>query len=291
MIRALLTLLLFAAPLAGQFNPPGRLIQGRPVSTATPNNGDVMTWSASAAKWEPTAPTVAGGIPAGLIMMVVSGACPATYTEVAAMSGRVVRGTIGVNVDVGGTGGSDTLTPAGTNNAPAFTGSSASTSSDTAGTPAGTVAAPAFTGTGSQATSAVTAGTPAGTNASVSITPLGTNGASATSGNCAATNLAIGTGALTACKATAPNLTVTAQTFTGSSTTVGAQTFTGTQLATHSHTITATGTNGAPAFTGSVLATHGHTLTATGTVAAPTFTGAAADNRPAFINVIFCQKN
>ncbi len=167
--------------------------------------------------WTPmlTAPVA----PSGLITLVTSGTCPAGYTELTALSGKTLIGTTAANGDVGATGGADTITPAGTNQALTFTGSSANTS-------------------------AVTAGTPAGTNA-----------ASATTGNCAATNLAIGTGAATSCKATAPNLTVSAQTFTGSA-----------------------------------LGTHLHAVTATGTINTPTFTGTPADNRSAFIKVIFCQK-
>ncbi len=168
-------------------------------------------------------------VPTGAIVFVASGACPSGYTEVAALNGRMMRGTVAAQGNVGGTGGSDTITPAGTNSAPALTMNSY--------TPAGTNAA-------------ITAGTPAGTNST-----------SATSGNCAATNLAIGTGALTACKATAPNLTVSAQTFTGSA------------LATHTHTFT------------------GNAATLTGSVAAPTFAGTQFDNRAAYINLIGCQKS
>jgi hypothetical protein len=158
--------------------------------------------------------------PAGLITLVTSGVCPTGYSELSALAGKTLIGTTAANGDVGATGGTDTITPAGTNQALTFTGSSANTS-------------------------AVTAGTPAGTNA-----------ASATTGNCAATNLAIGTGATTACKATAPNLTVSAQTFTGSA-----------------------------------LGTHLHAVTATGTINTPTFTGTPGDNRSAYIKVIFCKKD
>ena len=63
---------------------------------------------------------------------------------------------------------------------------------------------------------------------------------------------------------------VGAQTFTGNTGTVSAETFTGSALGTHTHTLTAMGTNG--------------TSTVTGTMN-------SFDNRPAFVKVIFCQKS
>lgn len=166
----------------------------------------------------------------GMISLSLS-SCPPGFTENTSFDGVYLLGTTHAHGDVGTTGGSNT------------------TSSVSAGTPAGTNSAPTFTGS-QGTTSSVSGGTPAGTNA-----------ASATSGNCAATNIAAGTGSTTACKATAPNLTVTAQTFTGSS------------LAGHTHTLTPAGTNSAPTFTGSALSGHTHTIT------------------PSFIKVIFCSAN
>ena len=183
-------------------------------------------------------------VPAGIISMQISGTCQPGWTEVMALNGQFLQGTVAANGDVGTTGGNATITPAGTVTAPVFTG-----------TP-GTVPAETFTGTSNQATSGTSAGTPQGTNA-----------ATATSGNCAATNIAAGTGSTTACKATAPNLTVPAETFTG------------TVLATHQHTLTPGGTNSTAPFTPA------------GTNAAPSFTGTAVDPRPQFTKVIFCSKN
>ena len=166
-------------------------------------------------------PTGVIPFPSGAIIMILSGTCPSSFTQVTALNGQFVQGTIAANGDVGTTGGNATITPA------------------------GTVTAPVFTGTSNQATSGTSAGTPQGTNA-----------ATATSGNCAATNIAAGTGSTTACKATAPNLTVPAETFTGT-----------------------------------IFPAHQHTLTPAGTNSAPTFTGAAIDPRPPFTKVIFCSKN
>lgn len=158
--------------------------------------------------------------PPGSIVMLTSGTCNAGWVEATELDGVTLVGTLASHSNVGTTGGADNVTPTGTNSALTFTGNSITSS-------------------------AVSAGTPAGTNS-----------ATATSGNCAATNLAIGTGATTACKATAPNLTVPAETFSGSA-----------------------------------LATHTHTTTATGTINTPSFSGVQFDNRSSFTRVIFCKKS
>src|SRR5882757_6173262 len=115
-------------------------------------------------------------VPAGIIVLTLSSACPAGFTEVSALNGKFVLGTIAANANVGTTGGSSTITPAGTN-------------SSTSATPIGTIAWPSsvpinatasFTPAGTNAS--ITAGTPAGTNASVSAgTPAGTISAIAAS--------------------------------------------------------------------------------------------------------------
>ena len=194
------------------------------------------------------------GMPSGMVAFVVSGSCPSGWTEVTALDGVMLRGTLAAHGDVGAAGGHSTITPSGAVSQANFTGASDTTSAVSAGTPAGT--------NGTATTGATSGGTPAGTNA-----------ASATSGNCASTNIAAGTGSTTACKATAPNLTVTAQAFTGSA------------LATHTHTVPA------ETFTGSALGTHTHTVTPTGTINPQTFTGNAVDPSPSYLKVIFCSKN
>ena len=105
----------------------------------------------------------ASGLPSGIVVMVIAGACPAGFDEVPQLSGRVVLGTLAANADIGTTGGADFVTPGGAVSQPTFTGSSASTSADSAGMPAGTVSQPTFTGTLNQSTSADGAGTPSGT--------------------------------------------------------------------------------------------------------------------------------
>lgn len=56
----------------------------------------------------------AGGIPSGAILIIVSGSCPTGYTEETSLNGKTLLGTLAANGNVGGTGGSDTITPAGT---------------------------------------------------------------------------------------------------------------------------------------------------------------------------------
>lgn len=64
--------------------------------------------------------TPAGGsLPSGLITFVLTGTCPGGFTEVSALNGRTLFGTVAANADVGTTGGADSVTPAGTNTWPA----------------------------------------------------------------------------------------------------------------------------------------------------------------------------
>jgi hypothetical protein len=81
--------------------------------------------------------------------------------------------------------------------------------------------------------------------------------------------------------------------FTGNSGTVPAETiswpsavptFSGSALGTHTHTVTANGSNSAPTFTGTPV-------TPTGSASAPAFTGTQFDNRSTFKRVIFCKKS
>lgn len=157
---------------------------------------------------------MSSALPSGLITLVISGTCAAGWTEVSALSGKTLIGTVAANGDVGTTGGSDTITPAGTNSAPSFTGSSAATSAVSGGTPAGTVAAPTFTGT-SGSTSSDSAGTPAGSNSAPALTM----------------------------NSYTPSGTVAAPVFTGTAGTVPAQTFTGTSstaIVNHTHNLVST---------------------------------------------------
>lgn len=79
------------------------------LSGATPA-GCALTYSAAPNVFTCTVPG-GGGIPVGSILMITSGACPTGFTEVAALNGVTLVGTLAANGDVGTTGGSDTITP------------------------------------------------------------------------------------------------------------------------------------------------------------------------------------
>jgi hypothetical protein len=68
----------------------------------------------------------APGVPSGAIVLMLT-SCPASYVEVASLSGRAVVGTLAAASDVGTTGGADNVTPAGSNSIPTFTGSALAT--------------------------------------------------------------------------------------------------------------------------------------------------------------------
>ena len=68
--------------------------------------------------WSPTA-----FVASGQITMILSGSCPFGFSEVAALNGKTVIGTISANGNVGTLGGNDNITPVGTVTAPVFSGS------------------------------------------------------------------------------------------------------------------------------------------------------------------------
>ena len=277
-------------------------------------------------------------LPAGIIVMVTSGTCPAGFGEVTALNGKFLQGTLAANGDVGGTGGNATVTPTGTVSQPSLTMN--------AYTPAGSVAAPMFTGTqgtvpaqtftgsagtvpaqtftGSSSTSGGTSGgTPAGTVSQPTFTgsALATHAhelpfqipsttttrqlASATFGtgtSRAATAVSATGTANTTSAAVALSQAISAGTPAG---TVSQPTFTGSALATHTHTLTATGTNGTvsftpsgtnatalftPAGTNSAPAFTGTQATLTGSVSQPSLSMNAIDPKPQYVKVIFCTK-
>ena len=173
-------------------------------------------------------------IPTGMIGLVISGSCPSGWTEVSALNGKFLAGTLNANGNVGTTGGNATITPSGTIQQATFTGSSGTTSAVSAGTPAGT--------NGTTTTGATSAGTPAGTISAIAATATAAVAVSTGSGNSMATNAH----------------THPAPTFTGSALaththTVPAEVFTGSALPTHTHTLTPAGTINAQAFTGTAV--------------------------------------
>lgn len=230
-------------------------------------------------------------VPSGMIMLTLSSACPTGFTEVAALNGKFVQGTLAANSNVGTTGGSASITPTATSTTPAFTG------------------------TTNQSDSAVSAGTPAGTNSTTSATPAGTvawpgsvpTNASTTTGSTSAGTPA---GTISAISASATAALTTAassgQSTANNSHTHPAPTFTGSAMSTHSHSVPAeviswpvavplfTGaslTIPAETWSGSALGTHQHQFTATGTISTPSITVNAINPAPPNVLVIFCSKN
>lgn len=135
--------------------------------------------------WTRVNPSVSGGgLPSGAILLTLSAACPVGTAEVAALNGMTLIGTLAATGDVGTTGGSDTLTPAGSVSAPIFTGAPLATHLHAFGTLAVAAHTSVATKQGAAAgnvittathavsgsTAAITAGTPAGTNAVPSFT-------------------------------------------------------------------------------------------------------------------------
>lgn len=236
--------------------------------------------------------------PSGIIVMTLNAACPSGFTQVTALNGQFLQGTLAANGDVGTTGGNATVTPSGTVSQPTFVGGSVTTSAVSAGTPSGSNGTVSFTPAGTNGTVNFI---PAGTNSTVSFTPAGTNGSTTTGGTAisstatAAIVVSTGTGNNVANNThTHPSHThtVPAETFTGTAGTVPAETFTGATGTVPAETFTGTAaTVPAETFTGSALPTHTHTVTASGTVSQPIFTGNAIDPRPQFTKVIFCAKN
>ena len=235
-----------------------------------------------------TTTTAGNGVPVGALIFLDSGSCPTGWTEATALDGKTIIGTIAAHSDVGTTGGTDSVTPAGTNSAPTFTGNNVVSSAVTAGTPAGTNGTGTVTATGTIAwpVGVPTAATEAAhkhdlpwqipsttTIRQIAVATFGTGSTQA------ATAVSAAGTANTTSAAVASSGAGSAHTHV-LSWPAGVPTFSGTSA-----------TTSAEVFTGSALATHTHTTTATGTNSAPVLTGTAFDNRSAFIKVIACRKS
>ena len=158
-----------------------------------------------------TALPVTSGVPSGSTIAITTGTCPSGYTENDNLAGLVAVGTTHAAGNVGGTGGSSSYTPAGTNSTPTFSGAVDTTSAVSAGTPAGTNSSGGF----SEGAISWPVGVP--TNASGAFTE-------------GALSWPAGVPAIAAGSFVQP-------------------TFAGNALATHTHTLTPTGTNGTAAWT------------------------------------------
>lgn len=72
-----------------------------------------------------------GSFPSGSIVLIVSGSCPAGFVEETSLEGKMLLGTLAGNSDIGTTGGSDSITPAGTVSQPTFSGNALAAHSHT----------------------------------------------------------------------------------------------------------------------------------------------------------------
>ena len=174
----------------------------------------------------PRPQNVAAPIYSGQIVFIISGGCPAGFTESTAFNGNYMLGTIAANGDVGSTGGSDSYTPAGTNSTAAFT-------------PAGSNSAPALT---------MNSYTPGGTNSTGTVTPLGSNSTASFTPAGSNSGGSFSEGAIS-WPVNVPTNASGAFSEGAISWPAGVPTFAGAALATHTHTLTPTGTNATQSIT------------------------------------------
>ena len=207
-------------------------------------DGQILKYRITTKDFGCVSPPSPGGIPSGSILIISSGTCPTGFSEATELDGVMLRGTLTAHGDIGGTGGADSITPTVNSlTAAAQTVNSLIAAAHTHSWPAGVP-----------------------TNGAIAIGTFA-NVATATTGNCAATNTLIGTGAANSCKATAPNLTVPAEGHTGALT--------------------------PPVISWPAGVPTEGTSAVTGTMNSSAVTGTlnSFDNRPAFKKVIFCKAN
>ena len=128
MMRKIIFAVVFLASLASAQVwdmpcPAGSVVQGR---TANPLNGHLIAWlcidTTTGTLSSPSLSITTANIPSGFITLILSGTCPTGWAEVTALNGKMLRGTLAANGDVGQTGGAATITPSGSISQPVFTG-------------------------------------------------------------------------------------------------------------------------------------------------------------------------
>lgn len=118
-MRIILGLALAAALIDGYF--PTHTTAGLPTCSASTLHRIVFDTDAGQIKrcdgaaWQTVGDGVGGGgAPAGAVVLIVSGSCSSTlgagWTEESSLSGKFLLGTVDASADIGGTGGSDTVT-------------------------------------------------------------------------------------------------------------------------------------------------------------------------------------
>lgn len=255
-LAALLCLVVAAAASAQMAQPiyvgaalPSTCVQGVVfLKTAVPA---AINFCSATNTWVALADGSSGAVPTGSILLIDSGTCPSGFAEDTALNGKALIGTLAANGNVGTTGGSDTITPTGSNSAPSFTG--AAWSNPAIAWPA---SVPVFAGA-ALATHAHEL--PWQIPSTTTIRQL----AAAT----------FGTG--TSRAATAVSAAGTANTTSAA-----------VALSEAKSAGTPAGTIAWPASVPTIGA-----YTPQGSISAPTFTGTAFDNRSAFVRVIACKKS
>ncbi len=237
--------------------------------------------------WATTAGGGGSSVPAGSILLIVSGSCPSGFSEETTLNGKTLVGTLLANANVGSTGGADSVTPAGTVSQPTFTGSALGTHSH---------------GVGTFANGAITAGTPAGSLTWPVSVPTFAGSALATHSHELPFQIVSGTSIRALPAATFGTGTSRAAVggWTATANTTAAVVAKDQPLSAGTPAGTIAWPASVPTFAGSALGTHNHTITGSsssdsagtpaGTVSQPTFTGASQENRSAFTRVIFCRK-
>jgi len=237
------------------------------------------------------AQATAGNVPVGGIILIASGSCPLGYAEVTGLNGFMPRGTVASNSDVGSTAGSDTITPtatstsltftgtAGTVPAQVFTGTSGTVPAQTFTGSSGTIPAQTFTGTAFSSvinhTHVVVVTDPGHTHNIGSANDISstTGSGNVFAGN---TNSVVSASNTTGVSATTNNPSGGVSTITPAGTN---ETVSFTPAGTNATVaFTPAGTNSTAAFTPA------------GTIGTPVITVASFNNRPAYMNIIFCSK-
>jgi len=221
--------------------------------------------------------TAEAAYPVGSIYLSTNGTNPATTLGFGTWS-AFGAGRVPVGFDSGQTefdtdeetGGAKTVAGAGSNSAPAFTGTaSQSTSSNSAGTPAGTNSAPTFTGNALGTHTHTFTGNALGNHAH-ELPFQKVAGGTGVLRMLASSVFGTGTSRAAESQSAAPVANTTSAAVELSQA-VSAGTPSGTNASVSAGT--PSGTVSAPTFTGSAMAGHSHTITPSGTVSAPTFTG------------------
>ena len=260
-------------------------------------NGPGLYYCTSLGTWKSTSATSSSGaLPSGMEALIFSGTCPTGFTEDDSLNGQILEGTTHAAGNVGSTGGSNSITPTGSNSGGAFaegailwpltvpTIAAGNFTQPAVSWPAGV---PTFAGA-QGTTSSVGAGTPAGTNASGAFTEgaisYPANVPSFAGAALTATTFSIATGSGSFKGTNAGGFSTVggaAPGSTGTTTSKSPGTPAGTIAWPADPPTIAAGTFTQPTFTGSALAGHTHTLTPTGTVAwpagVPTNAGGAFD--------------